>query len=239
MRLLCLTVLVTALVSMTIAPAHAGTPQAFAAFVTGGSVARATAVVVRQALPGLRAEVYASKVGEHVVHYLYVSHPELKYEDICRRLGGASCPALRQAGPQATSARRKGPVLEEPNKEKPMTKQFSFVKYENEVLPEYRNKLSLAETAEDVRTCFGYTVRELFAKALNGEELVDEDDIILEAENEKGYEISEKVRNNETVAVLWEGSDLKRVMKNIADSAHKRIMRIDKHPEKTDAKIRN
>jgi len=42
-----------------------------------------------------------------------------------------------------------------------MTKQISFTKQENELLPDYRNKLNQAESVEDVRKFFIYAANEL------------------------------------------------------------------------------
>lgn len=119
-----------------------------------------------------------------------------------------------------------------------MTKQLSFVKYENEVLPDYRNKLNNAESTEDVRKFFGYTVRELFRLAMNGEEIIDEEDIILAEDEADGYSVSESAMKNEKFTAMWEDSDLGRVIKDLALQAQGRMKRLEKHPEKTDAKIR-
>ena len=43
-----------------------------------------------------------------------------------------------------------------------MALQFSFTKYEHEVLPDFRKKLNLAESTEDVINFFVHTTLELF-----------------------------------------------------------------------------
>ena len=44
-----------------------------------------------------------------------------------------------------------------------MGKQISVVKYENSILPGFRNRISRAESIEDVQNFFVYSVRELRA----------------------------------------------------------------------------
>jgi hypothetical protein len=44
-----------------------------------------------------------------------------------------------------------------------MTKQIFFSKYEQKVLPNFRQKINEAESTEDVKKFFIYTVKELLA----------------------------------------------------------------------------
>jgi len=53
------------------------------------------------------------------------------------------------------------PRLRLKTEEGTMTKQISFTKQENELLPDYRNKLNQAESVEDVRKFFIYAANEL------------------------------------------------------------------------------
>ena len=45
-----------------------------------------------------------------------------------------------------------------------MVRQLSYTKYENEILPELRQKLNQAESTEDVKKFFTQTIRVLFEK---------------------------------------------------------------------------
>jgi len=47
-----------------------------------------------------------------------------------------------------------------------MTKQLSFTKYEHKILPNFRQKISKAESTEDVKKFFVYTAKELFENIL-------------------------------------------------------------------------
>ena len=47
-----------------------------------------------------------------------------------------------------------------------MTKQISFSKYEQKVLPNFRQKISQSESIEDVKKFFIYTVKELLESIL-------------------------------------------------------------------------
>ena len=49
-----------------------------------------------------------------------------------------------------------------------MARQLSFSKYEQELRPELRQNLNIAESTEDVKKFFVYTIQKLFGKVLEG-----------------------------------------------------------------------
>ncbi|NNG02042.1 MAG: hypothetical protein HKM93_21840 [Desulfobacteraceae bacterium] len=119
-----------------------------------------------------------------------------------------------------------------------MPKQFSFTKDENKIIGGYRQRLNQAESTEDVRKCFTYTVSELFEKVFEGNLAIDDEDIVLAPASSKNYTIHRRLFNKPAFRSIWIGSDLPRVVSRFADSAANRCKRLEKHPEKTDSKIR-
>ena len=119
-----------------------------------------------------------------------------------------------------------------------MAKQLSFTKYENEALHAYRQKLSSAESSEDVRKFFLYTTQSLFRSVFDGRLRVESEDITLIPEAEPCYRFADRILSVELFDTTWRQSDLSRVVNRFAESAASRMKHLEKHPEKTDRKIR-
>ena len=119
-----------------------------------------------------------------------------------------------------------------------MTKKVSFTKYENEILPDFRQKLNMAESTEDVKKFFIYTIKELFESAFPDQSDLEYDDIVLTPEREPNFKVSSRLRASKEFSTVWRDSDLSHVIGRLAKSALNRCKRLEKHPEKTDAKIR-
>ena len=119
-----------------------------------------------------------------------------------------------------------------------MARQFSFTKYENEALRAYRQKLSSAESSEDVRKFFLYTTQTLFRDVFGGDLHVEPEDITLVPGAKPYYRFADRILSAELFDTTWHQSDLPRVVSRFAESAASRMKHLEKHPEKTDRKIR-
>ncbi len=119
-----------------------------------------------------------------------------------------------------------------------MAKQLSYTKYENEILPEFRQKLNMAESTEDVKKFFIQTIRVLLEKILEKKATISDEDISLMVDAEPHFKISRQFRSSEEFKSLWKDSDLSNVLNRLAKPAIKRHKRLDRHLEKTSSKIR-
>lgn len=123
-----------------------------------------------------------------------------------------------------------------------MTVQHSFSKIEKELLPAFRQQIGSAESTEDVRKYFIYTVQDLVKKATEGELEPRYEDISLnhstECDDDCQYVLGADLTANELFSGIWENSDLQRIVAKFAASACNRYKHLEKKPEKTDAKIR-
>jgi hypothetical protein len=118
-----------------------------------------------------------------------------------------------------------------------MARQLSFSKYEQELRPELRQNLNIAESTEDVKKFFVYTIQKLFGKVLEGKEPFDYEDIRLAPMEQSGFIISDKLLEDSEFAAAWQNSDLSNIVKRIADTAGNRHKHLQKNPAKTEAKI--
>ena len=119
-----------------------------------------------------------------------------------------------------------------------MTRKISFTKYENRILPGFRERISSAESTEDVRKFFAYATMELFESVFEGRVDCRFDDIVFKHDWDPPYTLDERVCSSEEFNSAWSDSDLSRVIGRLAESAAKRCRHLEKHPEKTDSKIR-
>ena len=119
-----------------------------------------------------------------------------------------------------------------------MTKQLSFTKYENKILPNFRQKINKAESTEDVKKFFVQTVKELFIDIFGEEMKFEHEDFRLRFDDAPYFILSDRVLSLENVKSVWNESDLSRVIQRLAESSIGRYKHLKKSPEKTDAKIR-
>lgn len=119
-----------------------------------------------------------------------------------------------------------------------MERQISFTKQENEALPLFRQRINNAESTEDVKKFFAYTGKAIFEDIFSNQMTFTYEDVALVTEKEPYYKISAGLNASETFREVWNCSDLQRVMSRFAKAAMKRCKHLDKHPEKTESKIR-
>jgi hypothetical protein len=63
------------------------------------------------------------------------------------------------------------------------------------------------------------------------------EDIRFNPHEKDGYVVSKRLQEMENFDAFWRESDLPHIIKRMAEFAMKRHKRLEKHPEKTEAKI--
>lgn len=119
-----------------------------------------------------------------------------------------------------------------------MAPQISYTKYENEVLPDFRKKLNLSESTEDVINIFAQTVVELCNTIFEKRIDFDYEDITLILDHEPHFMMNQRLFGSDEFSSVWNTSDLSRVIGRFAKSAMNRYKRIEKYSVKTDTKMR-
>ena len=119
-----------------------------------------------------------------------------------------------------------------------MSKQISFTKYEKELLPDFRRKINLAETSGDVKALYARTSLELLDKVFEGTLSLEYEDISLQPKTDDKFVLSNHLLSSPIFTNIWNHSDLSSVLTRFTDTAINRFVRLEKHPEKTEAKIR-
>ena len=77
-----------------------------------------------------------------------------------------------------------------------------------------------------------------FLKIFSGEVKIRDDDVTLESSEKSCFSLSNRLSSAEGFKLTWDNSDLPRMVGRFAETATRRIKHLEKHPEKTDAKIR-
>ena len=122
--------------------------------------------------------------------------------------------------------------------EQPMSKRMSYTKIENAILHDFRNKVNIAESTEDMKKFFVYSAQELFNNVFSGKMTFDFDDISLLADREPHYQLSERLLSSDDFNTVWNSSDLPQIIGRLAKTAAKHYIRLEKNPGRTEAKIR-
>jgi hypothetical protein len=119
-----------------------------------------------------------------------------------------------------------------------MGKKFSYTKNEQNILPDFRQKISSAESSEEVKKFFTFTVKELCDSIFAEKMTIDFDDITLASDEQPFFTISNRLRASKEFASVWDNSDLPNVIGRLAKPAVNRYRHLQKHLERTTAKIR-
>jgi hypothetical protein len=120
-----------------------------------------------------------------------------------------------------------------------MSDKISFSRYEHDLLPAFRKRMSQAESTEDVRKFFNYTVDELFQLVFEGRVALEVDDLALAPEDKPHYRLAQRLTAVQEINSTMGDSDLPNVLERFAETAVHHYRHLEKHPEKTRAKIRN
>lgn len=119
-----------------------------------------------------------------------------------------------------------------------MTRQFSYTKFENKVLPNFREMVNKAESTEDLRKFFLYSTKELLDSIFEGTIAFSYEDFSLTLEKKPYYRLSDRLLSMEAFNNVWKESDLPRVVCRLAESAVRHYKRLERKPDKSETKIR-
>jgi hypothetical protein len=118
-----------------------------------------------------------------------------------------------------------------------MSTQHSFTKLEKPLYQELKNSLMQAESTEDAKKFFSRTVCRLIASATRNAVEPDEEEVTLDPEADEGYRLGEELLADPSFRSVWKDSDLKRIVRRMAETAAHRYHHLEKNPEKTESKI--
>jgi hypothetical protein len=115
---------------------------------------------------------------------------------------------------------------------------MSYTKYERKLMPDYRQRISSAETVPEVKNYFVHTVDNLFSDIFGGRLALGESDLQLTPRQAQPYRLSTRLTNNPEFFEVWQSSDLSVLLGRMAEMACNRCRRLEKQPEKIPSKIR-
>ena len=118
-----------------------------------------------------------------------------------------------------------------------MSKQISYSKIEQNVLPGFRQNINHAESTEEVRKIFGFAVRDLLLGAFRQEIDPSPDAVVLAPNAGSGFTLSADLQNNELFMTAWRESDLPHIIGRLAETAGNHFRHLAKNPGRTELKI--
>lgn len=119
-----------------------------------------------------------------------------------------------------------------------MTRQISYTKHENKILPGFREMVNKAESTEDLKKFFIYSAKDLFDSVFEGRLNFIYEDFTLTLDREPYYRLSDRLMSLADFTSVWEDSDLPRVMCRLAESAVCHYRRMERKGDKSETKIR-
>lgn len=122
-------------------------------------------------------------------------------------------------------------------REAAMDRRESYTRFERELESGFRVQVDLAETSEEVRAVFERTARDLLFMTMGpGMELAP-GDVRLAPDVREGFLLSERLRDDRRVGAAVARSDLWHILRRLAGRALRRMAHIERHPERTEAKM--
>ena len=107
-----------------------------------------------------------------------------------------------------------------------------------EVTHSFREKINHAEDRVDLMNSFSMAACEVVKMSMNNNADIRADDITLDVNSRKGFNYSERISSNPEFKELLKGTDIESQIIHFAESAKHRCKHLQKHPEKTNLKIR-
>lgn len=118
--------------------------------------------------------------------------------------------------------------------------QISFVSISNDLLHQLRDRINNSEDKTDLRNSFAYTTREFLERVFENSKLpINDESFRFDPKAKDYFVINRKLKNNSEFKFMWENSDLPNLIGKFALSTFNRYKHLNKHPEKTNLKIRN
>ena len=115
---------------------------------------------------------------------------------------------------------------------------LSFSKLEKKLLPQHRNRLNHAESVEDVKKFFFYTIKELFEKGFGGNMQLRAEDVSLSPQMAPYFRVSKAIQDRNDFRDSWQGSDLSMIIQRLATSSVHRYQHLEDNALKSRLKIK-
>lgn len=118
----------------------------------------------------------------------------------------------------------------------------SYTKFEKQLLPDFRKKITQSEDCVDLVNHFSYEMMLLMDNIFNhnaeNRMRFDPEDILFDPMLDGHVRYSEKIMGFMKFRDAMEGSDLGNIISRFAETTKDRYIHLRKHPEKTRSKIR-
>lgn len=120
-----------------------------------------------------------------------------------------------------------------------MAFQYSFSNYEKDYSHDYRKRINTAEDGVDVSKTFSHTMVLMLNDIFDNKFDLKDPDVMFDPSDSKHYKFSNRVEMMSGFNDVLIKSDLTNILERFATTANNRYTHLNKHPEKTNSKIRN
>lgn len=113
----------------------------------------------------------------------------------------------------------------------------SHSRIEHDLAPHFRERLNHAESGEDVKKFFAYTMQDLLGRVLGDGKALRFDDVALDGGG-TGFQASPRLSKVPAYSRALADSDLGAIMTRFAESAQHRLRHLETRPQKTNTSVR-
>lgn len=119
-----------------------------------------------------------------------------------------------------------------------MSSKISYSSIENKYWPGFRDKINHCESTLEVLSLFSSTAASIINKVDEILEVRNDEVNFVPSEEECLYSFSDRLKDGPRLKAYFDESDLGSILDRFAYAAKNRHVHLDKHPEKTNSKIK-
>jgi RNA binding exosome subunit len=116
-----------------------------------------------------------------------------------------------------------------------MNEQLSYVKHQNALIHQYRERINHAESEQDIKRMFFQIMKDLFIDIFEDDLGLEFNHVNLRPDEKTFFRLDSQIAQHPRLHVALEHSDLQLILSTFAKQACHHLQR---HPENTERKIR-
>ena len=119
-----------------------------------------------------------------------------------------------------------------------MSAKISYSSIENKYWPGFRDKINHCENTLEVLSLFSSTTASILNEIDDVLEVRNDEVSFVPTEQECLYSFSGRLKEGPRLKAYFDGSDIGSILDRFASAAKNRYVHLNKHPEKTNSKIK-
>jgi hypothetical protein len=118
-----------------------------------------------------------------------------------------------------------------------MNEQQSYIRYQNALIHQYRERINHAESDQDLTRMYFQIMKDLFIDIFEDDLGLEFHHIDLLPDTEPFFCLDSKIAEHPRMQAALEHSDIQSILSNFARQACHHLLHLQRHPENTESRI--